>query len=103
MKAGVTLSSKDGLSAGGEARGNVGSVGGTVKVDRTGVHTYAGGEKARDMKIGTHINVGVGLGVNVNLSQASRAAQRTVGWVESMEALGVATLRNQVPSLQFPH
>jgi RHS repeat-associated protein len=95
IKAGITVSSKDGVSIGGEAHGAVGPVGGTVKVDRAGVHADAGGQKTKDTKLGAHVHAGVGVGVNINFSQVGRAYQNTV---RSFNALGQYLMSRFVPN-----
>jgi RHS repeat-associated protein len=84
VKAGLTVSSKDGVSLNGEARGSVGGVGGSVKVDKSGVHVESGGDKSKDVKLGGHAHLGLGVGVNINFSQAGRAYDNTM---KSFQAL----------------
>jgi RHS repeat-associated protein len=94
-KVGVTVSSSDGVSAGAEAHGAVGPVGGTAKVDSTGFHAYAGVQKTKDTKLGGHAHVGVGVGANVNLSQAKRAYQNTA---RDLNALANYLIHRLIPS-----
>lgn len=77
VKAGGTLSSKEGASLNAEAKGSIGSTGGGVKVDKNGITITPKSEVMKDVKIGGHGHVGLGAGMSVNLSQASRAWDRT--------------------------
>jgi len=104
IKAGITVSSKEGVSVGAEASGTVGPTGGSVKLDKTGVHANLESQKKSDTKVGGHVQIGIGAGVKLNLSQASRAianTQKAAGAL--MTAIG-GTLRNfGVPFNSSPH
>ena len=110
VKAGISLSPKDGASLSGEARGAIGSTGAGVKVNRSGVHFSVGSQKMGDTKIGAHIQIGIGVGVNINFSQAARAFERSeksagalAGWIgDKLESYG-AMLSNGLTPNFGPH
>jgi RHS repeat-associated protein len=95
VKAGVEVSSKDGVKAQASAEVSAGPVKASVTVDKTGVHTNAGGKKEGDVKLGVHGHAGLGVGVNINLSQAKRAYDRSV---QSVNALGQYLIQKFMPT-----
>ena len=99
IKAGLSASTKDGVSLSAEASGHVGSVSGSVKVDKTGVHTGVGLTKRTDWKIGGHVHLGFGLGANLNLSQLSRAIQQTHQSFQALGAVLAHELKSYAPSI----
>ena len=94
VKAGVTMSTRDGASLSAEAQGKAGPAGGGVTIDKSGVRTHLASWHDTDSKIGAHVQVGVGVGVNINLTQASRAYNETVS---SLHALGMTLYRKFAP------
>lgn len=99
IKAGGTLSSKEGASLSAEASGSLGGVGGSVKLDKSGVAVTPKAEIKKDVKVGIHGHLGLGVGVNVNLSQARRAYTRTVA---SAKAFGAAVV-DKLHSFNLPN
>lgn len=95
-KAGITVSSKEGASAGAEVQAGSGPVttGGGVKFDKHGFDTYTATSAKQDTKVGAHLTLGLGVGVNVNVSQAKRAFNDTMLWFGSI-------VRSMVPSYPF--
>jgi RHS repeat-associated protein len=98
IRAGATVSTKDGVSAGGEIHGNVGTLGGTVKADKTGVNAYPEGQRQKDMKLGGHLTAGGGVGVHINLSQAARVWGNTVSSIAATETSVINSFRSMLPS-----
>jgi len=95
VKAGVEVSSKDGVTAKASADLSAGPVKTGVSVDRTGVHTNAGAEKNGDIKLGGHLHAGLGIGLNINFSQAGRAYDQSV---RSINALGQYLMNKFLPT-----
>lgn len=78
VKAGIEVSTSEGVKAGAEAEVMAGPAKAGVSVDKDGVHTDVGTEKEKDIKLGAHVHAGLGVGVNINFSQAGRAIGQTV-------------------------
>jgi hypothetical protein len=95
VKAGVEVSSKDGMTAKAGAEVSAGSLKAGVSVDKDGVHTSVGSEKNGDIKLGAHVQGGLGVGLNINFSQAGRAYDQSV---QSVNALGQYLMNKFMPS-----
>jgi RHS repeat-associated protein len=95
VKAGVEVSSKDGVTAKAGAEVSAGALKAGVSVDKGGVHTSVGAEKNGDIKLGAHVQGGLGGGLNINFSQAGRAFDQSV---QSVNALGQYLMNKFMPS-----